>query len=193
MKSIRGIKTVLYSGVSVIGVCGAALGQTTQPATGTATTTIAPAGQDQLQEITVTARRRTENIEQVPMSVTAINSAALEEKGISSEADLQQAVPGLVIRELVGNNNFTPIIRGQTVDPYSSSPPAVLIYYDEVEVQPHALSSTFDLDSIQILKGPQGTLFGRNTTGGALLYQTAQPTDQFSGLSTPRMAATKSR
>ncbi len=115
------------------------------------------------------------------MSITAINADSIQNMGITNEADLQLAAPGLVVYESVGNNNYTFIIRGETVDPYSSSPPAVLVYFNDVNVVPHFQSSYFDIGSVQVLKGPQGTLFGRNTTGGAVLYQTQQPGDQFGG------------
>ncbi|TAL02803.1 MAG: hypothetical protein EPO08_06015 [Rhodospirillaceae bacterium] len=143
----------------------------------------------QVEEVIVTAQRREENLEKVPLSVLALSADALRERGIVNEADLQSAVPGLVVRESVGDNNYTFIVRGQTVDAYSSSPPAVLVYYDDVNIAPHAQSSFFDLSSVQVLKGPQGTLFGRNTTGGAVLYQTTQPGEKFGGYVTAQQGS----
>jgi iron complex outermembrane receptor protein len=130
-------------------------------------------------EIIVTARRKSENIERVPVSITAIADAQIRSGSIRTEADLQSAVPGLVIRQNHSQSQFNYSIRGQSVDSFSGSPPGVLPYIDEVQVSAPVATAFYDLESIQVLKGPQGTLFGRNTTGGAVLYDTAAPTNQF--------------
>jgi len=132
-------------------------------------------------EIIVTARRVAENIQKVPISITAISSAQLEKRAIFNDTDLQSAVPGLVIHSSGNSNQFNYAIRGQSVDTYTNSPPAVVAYINEVPIKTNGASTLFDLKSIQVLKGPQGTLFGRNTTGGAILYQTAGPSDTFDG------------
>jgi iron complex outermembrane receptor protein len=134
-----------------------------------------------LDEIIVTARRRDENLELVPVAITAIGAAQLRAESIRTEADLQSAVPGLVIRQNQSQTQFNYSIRGQSVDSFSGSPPGVLPYIDEVQVSAPVATSFYDLESIQVLKGPQGTLFGRNTTGGAVLYETVSPTDKFEG------------
>ena len=134
-----------------------------------------------LDEIIVTARRKNENLEVVPVAITAIGAAQIRDQSIRTEADLQSAVPGLVIRQDQSQSQFNYSIRGQSVDSFSGSPPGVLPYIDEVQVSAPVASSFYDLESIQVLKGPQGTLFGRNTTGGAVLYDTAAPTDKFEG------------
>jgi len=139
---------------------------------------------DELQEVVVTAQRREEALSKVPVSVSAFTREALTERKIESESDLQSLVPGLQLTVGESASEFDFAIRGQTTDDYSGSPPAVLAYVNEVAVAPHSESSSsfYDLESIQVLKGPQGTLFGRNTTGGAVLYTTAQPTlDQVDG------------
>ena len=132
-------------------------------------------------EVVVTARRRQESLSKVPISVSVLSSQSLAKQSIHSEQDLQAAVPGLVIKQGGSNNVFNYDIRGQTVDSYSNSPPAVLPYINEAQITTYSASSFYDLQSIQVLKGPQGTLFGRNTTGGAVLYQTGMPGDTFSG------------
>ena len=134
-----------------------------------------------LEEIIVTARRKDENLENVPVAITAIGAAQLRAESIRTEADLQSAVPGLVIRQNQSQTQFNYSIRGQSVDSFSGSPPGVLPYVDEVQVSAPVATSFYDLESIQVLKGPQGTLFGRNTTGGAVLYETASPTNKFEG------------
>ena len=134
-----------------------------------------------LAEITVTARRRTESLQDVPLAVSSINAEQIRQRGIQSEADLQASVPGLMVRVTNSSNQLNYSLRGQTVDSFSNSQPAVLAYVNEVQAGGVTTSSFFDLESVQVLKGPQGTLFGRNATGGAVLYQTKAPTDQFGG------------
>ncbi len=133
-------------------------------------------------DIVVTARRREENIATVPASITAFNAEALVERSIKSDSDLQLVTPGLTIRQTQGNNSLTYSIRGQTADTFSGSPSAVIAYLNEVPLTISSASTFYDLENIQVLKGPQGTLFGRNATGGAVLYNTAKPTDELAGL-----------
>ena len=149
----------------------------------------APAAQSQsgIEQVIVTARRREENLEQVPISVSALGEQQLRERNVFSQSDLQIAVPGLTLRETQGSNSLTYSIRGQTVDVFTGSATAVVPYFDEVQLVTGGASTFFDLQSIQVLKGPQGTLFGRNTTGGAVLFTSAQPTDEFGGYVTARI------
>lgn len=136
---------------------------------------------DEFDTIIVTARRRGENLDRVPASVTAFGADQLAARSISTESDLQKAVPGLTIRESLSSNQLNYSLRGQSVDAYSSSSPGVLPYFNEFQVTTTSATSFIDLESVQVIKGPQGTLFGRNTTGGAVLYGTAKPTETFSG------------
>jgi len=131
--------------------------------------------------IIVTARRREENIAKVPIAITAIGGEDIAKRAIVNENDLQSAVPGLIVRQNGGANVFNFSIRGQSVDTYTNSPPAVLPYINEVQIVSHSASTFYDMSGIQVLKGPQGTLFGRNTTGGAILFSTAKPTEEFGG------------
>lgn len=140
-----------------------------------------------IEEVVVTARRREENLEQVPMTVEALNAQQLAERSIVSQSDLQSAVPGLTLRQTQGSNSLTYSIRGQTVDVFTGSATAVVPYFDEVQFVTGGASTFFDLQSVQVLKGPQGTLFGRNATGGAVLYTSEQPQDQFGGYLTARI------
>ncbi len=132
-------------------------------------------------EIVVTARRREEALSDVPLSMSALGADALASRSIRNENDLQAAIPGLVIKQNGSANAFNYVIRGQTIDTYTNSPPGVLPYVNEAQVVSYSANNFYDLANIQVLKGPQGTLFGRNTTGGAVLYQTAQPTDAMEG------------
>ncbi len=139
------------------------------------------------EEVIVTARRRDESLSKVPIAITAIGAAQLEDRSIRTDSDLQLAAPGLTIRQTQGNNSLTYSIRGQSADTFSGSPSAVIAYLNEVPLTIGSASSFYDLESVQVLKGPQGTLFGRNTTGGAVLYTTAKPTDKNEGFLRTRL------
>jgi outer membrane receptor protein involved in Fe transport len=132
-----------------------------------------------IEEVVVTARRRDESLLRVPATIQALTGKELASQSINTEADLQRAVPGLVIRESLSSNQLNYSIRGQSVDAFSSSSPGVLSYFNEFQATATSASGLYDLQSIQVVKGPQGTLYGRNTTGGAVLYTTAKPTDEF--------------
>jgi iron complex outermembrane recepter protein len=132
-------------------------------------------------DIVVTARRTEERLQDVPVAVAAFGEEALTERKIASEVDLQVATPGLTVRQTGSSDQLNYAIRGQSIDSFSFSSPAVVAYFNEVQAGGGAATSFFDLASIQVLKGPQGTLFGRNATGGAVLYGTAKPTTETGG------------
>jgi iron complex outermembrane receptor protein len=134
-----------------------------------------------LEEITVTATRRVESQSKVPVAVSALDADALKERGITTETDLQQSVPGLTVKTTASQNQLNYSIRGQTLDAFSGSSPGVLPYLNDVVVSSQTATAFYDLASVQALKGPQGTLFGRNATGGAVLYTSADATDTFGG------------
>jgi iron complex outermembrane receptor protein len=133
-----------------------------------------------LEEVVVTAQRRAETIERTPVSMAILSGDEMRERAIVSEMDLQN-MAGVTVKAAQNGNQLNYAIRGQTVDAFSSSRPSVLPYINEVQIGLASSSVFYDLDSIQILKGPQGTLFGRNSTGGAVLFTTAKPTDEFEG------------
>jgi iron complex outermembrane recepter protein len=126
-------------------------------------------------DIIVTARRTDERLQDVPVAVTAFGADALAERKIASETDLQVATPGLTVRQTGSSDQLNYAIRGQSIDAFSFSSPAVVTYFNDVQAGGGAATSFFDLASIQVLKGPQGTLFGRNATGGAVLYSSVKP------------------
>ena len=134
-----------------------------------------------LGEVIVTARRRSEDLSRVPTAVTAFSGQQLVERAVRTDSDLQLVTPGLTIRQTQGVNSLTYSIRGQSADTFSGSPSAVVAYLNEVPLTTSAATSFYDLESVQVLKGPQGTLFGRNATGGAVLYSSAKPTNDYSG------------
>jgi len=133
-----------------------------------------------LQEITVTAQRRTENLQDVPIALSAFDGGELIKAGVDSQRALAMMTPNVVV-----NTNalfVAAYIRG--VGTQFANPglePSVGTYFDNLYVsRPSAGLSTFaDVERIEILKGPQGTLYGRNTTGGAVRIITKEPTEEF--------------
>lgn len=132
-----------------------------------------------LEEIVVTAQRRSERLQNVPLAVTSLSAASLAQQGVSSTANLSQAVPSLVFTSQLSAAN--PYIRGvgsQLFDPTSESP--VAVYVDDVYIA-NPQGNIFSLagtKQIDVLNGPQGTLFGRNATGGVIQIQTLDPTQE---------------
>ena len=150
----------------------------TSPSLAQQATTPAPdqaATEAGLTEIVVTAQRRTEKLQDVPVSATAFNSASLEAKAITSLADLQTASPALSITD--GGIIQTVNIRG--IGLASNSPnvtAGVATYVDGIFQPPIVQANSFyDLASIEVLRGPQGTLVGSNSTGGAIFISSANP------------------
>ncbi|WP_169805653.1 TonB-dependent receptor [Novosphingobium rosa] len=140
-----------------------------------------PVAQSDTRDIVVTARRKEESLQSVPVAVVAFGQETIANRQIKSEGDLQRVVPGLTIRETEGSNQVAYSIRGQTIDAFTGSALAVVPYVNEVQANGNAASNFYDLESIQALKGPQGTLFGRNSTGGAVLFATAKPVNKNTG------------
>jgi len=133
----------------------------------------AEAGQGRLEDIIVTARRRAERSQETPLSISAISGAQLETLNIVRIDGITQLAPSLRITQASGSGNAPAIyIRGiGTLSTALYVEPAVGVYIDGV-YNPRPSGNTFDLPdiaSVEVLRGPQGTLFGRNTTGGAIL------------------------
>lgn len=128
-----------------------------------------------VEEIVVTAQKREENLQDVPISVQAFSEEKLDALGVTNQQDLTKLVPSLNISSLGG---FTTVfLRGIGTDAFLTADPSVATYIDGVYF-PFALGLTQDfgvLERIEVLKGPQGTLFGRNATGGALNIITRDP------------------
>jgi len=170
MKSIQ-LRKLLLAGIALAGIQPAYAQEQQAP---NEAAVDAPATGD----IIVTARRKEENIQTVPVAVVAFGQEAIANRMIRTESDLQRVVPGLTIRETEGSNQIAYSIRGQTIDAFIGSALAVVPYVNEVQANGNAASNFYDLGSIQVLKGPQGTLFGRNSTGGAVLIATAKPVNE---------------
>jgi iron complex outermembrane receptor protein len=142
----------------------------------------------QIEEVIVTANRREERGQDVPIAITALSPERLQQQGVAKEQDLQASVPSLVVgpngqgsRE---SQSFT--LRGQGATFQAS--PGVVVYLNEVPLpaattlsQQGGPGNFVDLENMQVLAGPQGTLFGRNTTGGAVLLVPKKPTNEPGG------------
>ena len=129
-----------------------------------------------LEEIVVTAERRSESLQNVPASVVAFSGAALENAGITNSVDLPFLTPGLLVST---NGSFgQPYLRGvgsDIINPGADSPVAVFIDNAYQSRPTAAITDFYDVDRVEVLKGPQGTLYGRNASGGALNIVTRDP------------------
>jgi iron complex outermembrane receptor protein len=142
---------------------------------------------DTAPDIIVTAQRKEEKLSRVPVSVIALDAETLKTRVVTSEQDLGALVPGLLVKTGQNNNQLSFSMRGQTLDPFSGSSPSVLTYLNEAPFTGgNTATAFFDMSSVQVLKGPQGALFGRNATGGAILYSTPVPGNEVGGYLTVR-------
>lgn len=143
--------------------------------------TPAPSDEPATQEIIVTAQKREQSINDVGLAITAISGDTLKGQQINSLADIANVVPGLSFSNS-GQNTPIYTLRGVGFSESSlGAYPDVAVYLDEVPLPFPALTTltAFDLERIEVLKGPQGTLFGNNATGGAINYVAAKPSDRF--------------
>jgi iron complex outermembrane recepter protein len=133
-----------------------------------------------LGEIIVTAQKRAESVQDVPIAITAFGSDSIEDRQIDGIADLVKLVPSMYVGQNYGANTFT--IRGVSTGLTSGAEdPSIAVHINGV-YQPRSRSidvATMDLERIEVLSGPQGTLYGRNATGGVINYITKGPTKDF--------------
>jgi iron complex outermembrane recepter protein len=142
-----------------------------------------------LSEIVVTAERREENIKDVPLALTALSGDQLRAQHIETGADLQNYVPSLNVSASMTRNDYVYVIRG--MGPTAGLPTAggttvgggtgVVAYFAEVPTTGAGPGLFYDLENVQVANGPQGTLFGKNTTGGVILFVPRKPTNEFEG------------
>jgi iron complex outermembrane receptor protein len=134
-----------------------------------------------LEEIVVTARKRTENLQDVPVSVTSVSSEEMRANNISNIADVARIAPGLDQREGRKQGAFAIRGVGQVRTNELQADPGVGVYIDGIFLARNdsQLLDALTLQSVQVLRGPQGTLFGKNTIGGAILVTTKAPNDEF--------------
>lgn len=143
----------------------------------------APFASAAIEEVIVTANKRAQSINDVGLSISALSADKLTEQKLTSLEEISSAVPGLVYSASTAN---TPIftLRGvgfneQTLGAY----PATSLYLDEAPMPFPVLAAhaSYDLERVEVLKGPQGILFGQNSTGGAINFISAKPTEEFEG------------
>lgn len=137
-------------------------------------------------EVVVTARKRTESIQAVPLAITAVSGAALERANVTDVNQLSAQVPSLVIVPGSSGSKAIPTfaIRGQSQQELTIlADPSVPVYFNDVVVerQQGVNQALYDIQSVEVLKGPQGTLFGRNSTGGAINIKANTPSKFFEG------------
>ena len=140
---------------------------------------IAPvAVQADIEEIIVTANKRAQSIQDVPIAMTAFDDSALEEVGATSLETLTNFVPGVALFDDRGAGQPTWVIRGVGLADFNANnTPTAAVYYDEAYMTSNALGGIglYDVERVEILKGPQGGLYGRNTTGGAVRVVSNRP------------------
>jgi iron complex outermembrane receptor protein len=133
-------------------------------------------------DIIVTARRRDERLQNVPVSVAVFSDTSLQRASVQTLSDIRTIAPGLTFSSEGGKDNTAVTLRGIGQIPTGEVTPGVVTYFANVPLA--SLGSnvpTFDIANVQVLKGPQGTLFGRNTLGGAILIAPKAPSQEFGG------------
>ena len=154
--------------LALVAICAPAFAQTTP---------------DALPEVVVTAQRRPETAQKVPVAISVLGGSDLVSRGVTNVNQLQYQTPGLEAVPAFGSGQPQFRLRGVGFDDYASNNASpVGVYVDEV-AKPFPIQTQgllFDLDRVEVLRGPQGTLYGRNTTGGAINFLTARPTETFS-------------
>lgn len=161
---------VLLAGAAVVALSGHAHAQAAQT----------EADDDALEEIIVTARKTSEQLLDVPLAITAFTAAAIEARGITNLEDIAAFTPGLTFSNLIGEFLPAPVIRGVApIDVFGELNTA--IFFDGVYVSGREgiNFSQLDLERIEVVKGPQAALYGRNAFSGAINYVSAKPTDDF--------------
>ena len=170
-------RVLLCGGAAIAMASAGAAGAQSQPAPATSAAT------STLGEVVVTARRRAENLQRVPVAVTAFSSQAIEQKGIVNQSSLADFTPSMMtITGGSPSEGATFALRGQ--GPAFGAVPGVVPYFAEV-ANPVGIDGRigtyYDLANVRVLAGPQGTLFGKNATGGNILFEPARPTNRFEG------------
>ncbi len=168
-----------HGGFAVLAFCASLASAPSASAAGAAEAS-APG---QIEEVVVTARRVEENIQQVPVAVTAVSQQRLRELAVSNIVDLTKIAPALQTDPSASRQVFRPSIRGYGQS-FGSAENSVIAYVAEV---PNFPRQFFDLRSIQVLKGPQGTLFGETAVGGAVLFEPQRPGNEYGGYVTAQV------
>ena len=171
-------ETLKYSIVTSVAMCmyaNPALGQADDDADGTR----------QLDVVIVTAQKREQNLQDVPIAITAFDEDTLNELGVNNLTDVANFTPGATVRDDRGAGQPTWVIRGVGLEDFNANnTPTAGVFYDDVYLvgNPLAGIGLFDIEQVEVLKGPQGGLYGRNTTGGAVRLVSNRPDlNEYSG------------
>ena len=135
--------------------------------------------QGALEEIIVTARKREENLQEIPLTVNAFTESALEERGITSLQDIADFTPGFDFAHAFGRNDFRPVIRGQSNILGRAN---AGLFIEGIIIEEGSASIPISaLERVEVVKGPQSALYGRSTLAGAVNYVLKKPGDEFAG------------
>ncbi|MFM1976014.1 MAG: hypothetical protein RL145_860, partial [Pseudomonadota bacterium] len=148
-----------------------------------------PAG---LEVIVVTAQKRDQNLQSVPVAVTAISSATIANQRLADFTDLTRVAPSLTITQTTSSPNNSVILRGIGTFAFSIGvEPSVAVIIDDMPVvqQAQAFDNMSDLQRIEVLKGPQGTLFGKNSSAGVINIVTKDPSNELDGTVSATLAS----
>jgi iron complex outermembrane receptor protein len=170
---MRKLSTLMLASVSLISIASFAAG----PAAAQGATAAPAASEATLGEIVVTARRRSESLQEVPQTVNAVTTDTLQRLNITQFQDVQNVVPGLQLQNRSDGYSQAASMRGVTFDVNTAAPlPTVAMYVNDATVQAgFVFNSLFDVGQIEVLRGPQGTTRGVSTPSGALTVTTRKP------------------
>lgn len=155
------------------------------PALGISATLAIPEAYGQvLEEVLVTARKREENLQEVAVAVSVVSAKTIEDAGLVRLQEISQLVPNMTNTENVSNKATNITLRGISSAGGLGNDPAIGVYVDEVYVARESgfNADLLDIQRVEVLKGPQGTLYGRNSAVGAINITTKRPSDEFEGL-----------
>jgi len=147
-------------------------------------TLVMPAMSADLEEITVVAQRREENLQEVPIAISAMNSSAIEKADIHDLTDIATRVPGLTFSPFSPGQNILALRGASSNDDGAGTDNSIAVFVDDVYLgrASNINPEMFDIERIEVLRGPQGTLYGKNTIGGAINIVSTKPdTDEMSG------------
>jgi iron complex outermembrane recepter protein len=137
-----------------------------------------------LEEVTVTAQKRAQSVQDVGIAITAYSGDQLEQLGFTNAQQVTSMAPGVQTIQPNGEANYAVAIRGVVANDFTTNVESpVALYIDEVYISQMSGAGfmLYDMERVEILRGPQGTLFGRNATGGLVHYITRKPTEDFNG------------
>jgi len=176
-RGIASFKALMLAGAASAALGGEAQAQAADETRGAA-----------IEEVVVTARRREESLQTVPVAVTAVSGETLAQKNVDTVQDLVLVTPSLTTTGVFSNTHVNFSLRGRSAEnnTFGNVQP-VEVYFADVAQMAAPLAQFYDIDSVQVLRGPQGTLFGRASNGGAILFAPKKPGDVLEGFVTAQV------